>query len=470
MAKEIILDETIEVVRPIHEVFAYVADFSRIEEWDPGVGHSKRLTQGRLGVGSQFEVTMNFGLRLVYQAVEWQDNQRVLFHVTSKAFTAVEEITFTEVDGKTRVRYLAKFTFPALFRLMAEKFPNVMDKVGKSALAGMKAALEDQFPVPTASRASEIADKLVVPGLSKFTRFGYSSQKKKWNAISAYQPGRHYVITGATSGLGLATADVLAQRGAGLTLVARNPDKGAKIVKDLIEKSGNPDIRLELADLSLIADTKALADRLLAKNERIDALVNNAGALINPREVTSEGLEKSFALLLLSPAILTEKLLPLFRQTASQQQPVRVINVLSGGMYAEKIKPQDLQFEQDTYSGSVAYARAKRGLMILTEEWAKMWEHEHIMVNAMHPGWADTPGVVEALPEFHRITEKVLRTPAEGADTIIWLACAREAGLVSGQFWLDRTPHTTHIFSQTVESPEERAEFLARITEYTKGA
>jgi hypothetical protein len=141
----------------------------------------------------------------------------------------------------------------------------------------------------------------------------------------------------------------------------------------------------------------------------------------------------------------------LLNKAASQHGVARVVNVLSGGMYTQKIHVDDLQSKNGTYSGSVAYARAKRGLMILTEEWARRWAKDGIVVNAMHPGWADTPGVLEALPEFHRVTERVLRTPEEGADTIVWLAAATEAGKVSGEFWLDRR-HLKHVLPGTRET------------------
>jgi len=125
----------------------------------------------------------------------------------------------------------------------------------------------------------------------------------------------------------------------------------------------------------------------------------------------------------------------------------------------------DLQSERGIYSGSVAYARAKRGLMILTEEWAERWADEGIAVNAMHPGWADTPGVEESLPGFYRLTRYVLRRPEEGADTAVWLAAATEAGEVSGRFWLDREQHPSHLSCRTVESAAERTRLLAQLHE-----
>jgi NAD(P)-dependent dehydrogenase (short-subunit alcohol dehydrogenase family) len=246
-----------------------------------------------------------------------------------------------------------------------------------------------------------------------------------------------------------------------VTLVARDEKKGEKVAQEIRQKSGNSNVDLEIADMALMKDVHALAERLLAAGKPIDVLVNNAGALFNPRRQTAEGLEQSFALLLLGPCILTERLQPLLAKSDSP----RVVNVTSGGMYTQKIHVNDLQSQRGTYSGSVAYARAKRGLMILTEEWAERWREQGIAVNAMHPGWADTPGVETALPAFYRATRRLLRSPEEGADTIVWLAASTEAGSVSGKLWLDREQHPAYISSRTRETPGERRQLLETLSE-----
>jgi NAD(P)-dependent dehydrogenase (short-subunit alcohol dehydrogenase family) len=102
---------------------------------------------------------------------------------------------------------------------------------------------------------------------------------------------------------------------------------------------------------------------------------------------------------------------------------------------------------------------------VLTELWSAQWREDHIVVNAMHPGWADTPGVQDALPGFRRLTHRVLRSSQEGADTIVWLARAREADKISGHLFLDREPRTTHLRRGTLESTEERAALQPWLTE-----
>ena len=456
MSKTLTLDESILVHRPVHEVFSYVSDFSRIEEWDPAVAHASKLTPGMPGIGSEFRVDMKAGFSLDYRIVEFVENSRMLMSVSSRFFSAREEIHFSGTDTGTSLRYVAEFDFPAPFAALNRAFPGFMDRIGKSAMEGLKQALDDEFAAPRASRKLAAADKLILPGVWRFTKLGFKDSRKRWKAVSAFQGDRHALITGATSGIGRAAAERLAAMGARVTLVARDRSKAEALVSDLQAKTGNEHLHIEIADLSLMSDVHALCDRLLAAGEPVDMLINNAGALFNPRQVTAEGLEKSFALLLLSPYILTERLLPLLLQSRSP----RVVNVLSGGMYTQKIDVDDLQSKRGTYSGSVAYARAKRGLMIMTEEWAARWKEHGIVVNAMHPGWADTPGVETALPGFYRLTRRFLRSPDEGADTAVWLATSTEAGKVSGKFWLDREQHPSHLSDRTREKPAERQQLL----------
>ena len=335
-----------------------------------------------------------------------------------------------------------------------------MRAMGAESLRGLKDALDNIASLPEVSDCTARADRWVAPGVAMFSKWGYRRSVPHRQPNSKFLDGQHVVISGANSGLGLATSIALAEAGADLTLIIRNPANREGLLETLESATGRSDIAIEIADLSLMADVRAVSDRLLAKERPIDVLINNAGALFNDYGLTSEGLEQSFALLLASPTLLTQKLLPLLQNGSS---PGRVINVVSGGMYTEKLVCERLIMTPPKYNGAQAYARAKRALTVLSELWAEQWREDGIVVNAMHPGWADTPGVASALPTFRSITRRILRTSEEGADTIIWLAKAREAGSVTGKLFLDREPRTPYLLTKTKESANQRAKLEAFI-------
>jgi NAD(P)-dependent dehydrogenase (short-subunit alcohol dehydrogenase family) len=128
-------------------------------------------------------------------------------------------------------------------------------------------------------------------------------------------------------------------------------------------------------------------------------------------------------------------------------------------MYAEPLSVARLEMPADGYDGTIAYARAKRAQVTLAELWAKRLAGDRIVVHAMHPGWADTPGLARSLPTFRRLVGPLLRSPADGADTLAWLAADEGAPLEqTGRFWLDRRPRPLHRLASTRRSdtPEER--------------
>lgn len=451
------LNEKVRIDRPAREVFAYVADFSTCEEWDSTAFESIRIDKGPLGTGSRFKVSCAAPvgtIRLDYEILEYVPDAKVVLLGTTRIFTVKDTIVISPTPSGCALDYTAEFSWGPVIAPLAHRFREGLERMGRASVQdGLKKALQDRFPAPQISRGNARADRLLPAALSRFTKRGYRLGKRRWNPMSAYVGDKHMVVTGATSGLGKACARNLARRGAELTLVVRNKDKGQALVRELIAATGNGNLHLEIADLSLMADVDRMIASLVKRGRAIDVLVNNAGALFNPRALTSEGLEKSFALLLMSPYRLTEGLYPLLKASKGRS---RVINVVSGGLYTQRLCVDDLQNEKGAYSGSVAYARAKRALMVKTEQWAEDWAQDGIVVNAMHPGWADTPGLKSSMPQFHKIVRPFMRTPAEGADTIIWLAVATEAAKVSGRLFLDREPRTTHLLQSTHESREER--------------
>ena len=301
-------------------------------------------------------------------------------------------------------------------------------------------------------------DAVIAPG---FTNVGYRIRKRSWEPMTRSLDGRTIVVTGATSGLGKAAATDLARLGADVILIGRSREKAETVAAGIKSVTGSTSVRYGVADLSLVSEVRALADRLLTDEPAIHVLINNAGTLFNERSVTAEGVENTLATNLLGHFLFTNLLIPRLVESA----PARIINVSSGGMYGQRLSVSNLQSNRGEYKGSAAYARTKRGQVILTEMWAKQLEGRGVTVNAMHPGWADTPGVAHSLPTFYRVTKPFLREPAEGADTIVWLAASDEPVDKTGLFWHDRRPRPTHKTKRTRERPEIRQALWEALSE-----
>ena len=299
-----------------------------------------------------------------------------------------------------------------------------------------------------------VLDDLLDKSVLGYTALGY--RWRSHSVIDTDLTGRVAVVTGATSGLGRETATGLARLGATLIIVGRNPKKTEVVARDIERQTGNANVRVAIADLSSMQEVRALAEQIDAP---VHLLVNNAGVLLPQRTETSEGFEATFATNLLGHFLLTELLINKLGADA------RIINVSSGGMYMARIRVDDLQMQLERYDGTIAYARTKRAQVILTELWADALRNRGVVVHSMHPGWADTPGVSTSLPRFYKLTKPLLRTPAQGADTIVWLCAASEPARTTGLFWHDRRPRPTHRFPNTRETLEERRALWQQLAE-----
>ena len=457
------ITKTITVARCAKDCFLYLSDVRNLIEWDPAVSATRIDSQGPVAKGSYFTVRVAIGALSVpfrYIITEHSLNKRIVIIGRSSFLNVNDTIELSESDGLTTISYRAEFHFKFGLERLFPKLADALDRQCQLAIDGLKSALTATADEAFLSARNAKADSKTLSALRTFTRHGYVTGRKVWAPMSERMEGRHVVLTGANSGIGLAAAIDLASAGASLTLVVRDEVKASQTAESIKEATGRTDIQFEFADLSLLKDTDVLIDRLLAKGDTIDVLINNAGALFNDHTMTSEGLEKSYALLLLSPWRMCERLFPLLK---NHDDTARIINVVSGGMYAERLNLKRLNMTSDGYRGARAYAQCKRALSIMTEVWAERWQHHNIVVNAMHPGWSDTPGVQKSLPLFRRLTRLVLRSHAEGADTVVWMAQSNQAALSTGKLFLDREPRSTYLLGSNVESEEDRKALEPRL-------
>lgn len=297
--------------------------------------------------------------------------------------------------------------------------------------------------------------------VGSFSKLGY------WLRAPSFAPlpsmvGQRVLVTGATSGLGLAAAKQLVQLGAEVILVGRSEEK----LHAARATSGAQ--YLECCDLSNLDDVRRLAARLREKFSRLHGVVHNAGVLLNHRERTPQGFEVAFATHLLSPFLLTCELLPILRALPAGAGPgTRIVWVSSGGMYTQHFRQDRCEALQGKYDGVVAYAQQKRGQVLLQRAMQQKSAPLGISHFAMHPGWADTPGVARSLPRFYQWTRPLLRTPDEGADTIAWLLASEDVAGLAGGFFLDRAPRPTERSRRFRHHEADGQGLLARCAELT---
>ena len=262
---------------------------------------------------------------------------------------------------------------------------------------------------------------------------------------------QRWLVTGANSGIGFETALALADLGAEVELLCRNPERGAEAAERIADSTGNRRVRAHVLDVSSLADVAQVAEQLI--DRPVDGIVHNAGVLPDDLIESADGLELTWATHVAGPHLLTR----LLRPALDAAPAARVIFVSSGGMYTRGLETRDPDWQRRRYDGVLAYAETKRAQVVLAELWAEAFAETGVTCNSMHPGWAETPSVESSLPRFHRVTKPFLRTPAEGADTVVWLAASPAAAGETGRFFFDRRAVGTHWLLGTRESASERA-------------
>lgn len=298
---------------------------------------------------------------------------------------------------------------------------------------------------PTEGLIDRLLDRTVVPGYTVLGHYWRSRSWKDGDPLDGSLSGRRAVVTGGGRGLGETTASALALLGAEVTVVARSGERAATALEHieaaLAEQGGPGSVRFAACDVADPASVRAFADDLLTHLDgaALDVLVHNAGTMPPERTESPDGHELTVATHVLGPVLMTELLLPALSKADGG---ARTIWVSSGGMYTQKLPVDDPDYRRGTYKPATAYARSKRMQVDLTPVLADHWAPHRVAVHCTHPGWADTPGVVDSLPLFHKITGPLLRDAEQGADTAVWLA-ATQPPPESGHFWHDRVIRPT---------------------------
>jgi NAD(P)-dependent dehydrogenase (short-subunit alcohol dehydrogenase family) len=247
------------------------------------------------------------------------------------------------------------------------------------------------------------------------------------------------LITGATSGIGKATAMALAKQGAHVIIHGRSETKLKVVQQEIISVCGHTRVDTLMANLFLLSEVRRMAASFNEKYDRLDVLINNAGVMMGKeREETSEGREKTIAINLLAPVLLTTLLMDMLRQSSQ----ARIINV-SSSAHKQNAKPDFNDWEcNKRYGPFRAYGNAKLFLILYSQRLAKQLP-SNITVNTLHPGAIATNFSVDSnLGGFINFSGKIARrffkTAEQGADTVIYLASSPEVNGVTGEYFIDR--------------------------------
>jgi NAD(P)-dependent dehydrogenase (short-subunit alcohol dehydrogenase family) len=245
--------------------------------------------------------------------------------------------------------------------------------------------------------------------------------------------GKTCIITGASSGIGKASAEQLASMGAKVVMVCRSQERGEKAKREVETKSGNKSVELMHADFASLASVHAFAEEFAKNHDSLHVLLNNAGVARPLRSQTSDGFETTFEVNYLSHFLLTNLLLPILKKSA----PSRIINVSSVAHYGGHLNFDDLQMKKG-YGVMRAYSQSKLALVLFTHELARRLQGTGVTANCLHPGavatniWGDWLGPAAFIG---KVTRLFMLSPGKGARTQVYLASSADVEGVSGEYF-----------------------------------
>jgi NAD(P)-dependent dehydrogenase (short-subunit alcohol dehydrogenase family) len=276
--------------------------------------------------------------------------------------------------------------------------------------------------------------------------------------------GKTCLITGANSGIGKETALGLARMGARVVLVCRNQQKGQDALAEIQRETGSSQIDLLIADTSSFGSVRALAGQVRQRYPQLDVLINNAGAAVRYRTVSTDGIEMTVAGNYLGPALLTLLLLDLLKSSA----PSRIVNVSSEAHRNSRLEMDDLQFERRKYNALAAYGQSKLLMNAFTFELARRLEGTGVTANCLHPGVVATNIVPANAPLVVKVIfaamKPFLLSSRRGADVSLYLATSPEVANVSGKYFVKSKPADSNPLSRDSKFMTDIWQWTEKIT------
>ncbi|HEY0026156.1 MAG TPA: SDR family oxidoreductase [Longimicrobium sp.] len=274
--------------------------------------------------------------------------------------------------------------------------------------------------------------------------------------MAGQMEGRVCVVTGATAGIGQATAAALAKMGATVVLVARNADKAGATREEIVRSAGHARVETVIADLAIQSEVHAAAAEIRARNPAIHVLVNNAAIYTKTRQETADGMEMQLAVNHLAPFLLTHLLMDALRAGA----PARVVTVSSEAHHRASFSWDDIQMRRK-YGALRAYCNAKLFNILFTRELAR--RAAEVTANAMHPGVVGTALLFGGWAPL-RLLKPFIRTAEEGARTAIYLASSPDVAGITGAYFKDEKPRYPSRAAQDDESARRLWQISAELT------
>lgn len=285
--------------------------------------------------------------------------------------------------------------------------------------------------------------------------------------MSGLLEGKTCLVTGATNGVGLETALGLAKLGGTVVMTARNDAKGKKALQDVISRSGSERLDLMMVDFASMASIRNFADEFKSKYDRLEVLVNNAGAVNMSRSETKDGFETTFGVNHLGYFLVTNLLLDLVKASA----PARIVNVSSRAHMRAQMDFDDLNAET-SYNGFTVYGRSKLANVLFTYELARRLDGTDVTANCLHPGVvrsgfgqnANNGRLGFIFKTFYTLAMPFTKSNAEGAETSIYLASSPDAEGVTGKYFADSREEPSSPASHDVESQKRLWEISEQMT------